>query len=133
MIEPLSSCINGFSHGYPLETERVVVLGDGPIGLLHLQLSKNLCRAKTAVVGTIPHRLKKASSMGADVIIKLDDDTNNNNNNKIYQACDHRYIDVRNDLNSGNGRSTAEILQFTAGKGTDIVIIATNNPAAILR
>src|SRR5581483_9732979 len=96
LIEPLSCCINGFSHiGYPLETERVVVLGDGPIGLLHLQLSKNLCRAKTAVVGRIPHRLEKASSMGADATIRIDDD---NNNDKIYQACDRSYINVKNDL-----------------------------------
>ncbi len=127
LIEPLSCCINGFSHiGYPLEKERVVVLGDGPIGLLHLQLSKNLYRAKTAIVGRIPHRLEKASSMGADAIIRIDDD-----NNKTYQACDHKYINVRNDLNSSNSKSIAEILHFTAGKGADIVIIATNNPAAL--
>jgi L-iditol 2-dehydrogenase len=129
LIEPLSCCINGFSHiGYPLETESVVVLGDGPIGLLHLQLSKNLYRAKTAVVGKIPQRLKKASSMGADATIWLDDDTNN----------DHRYIDGRNNLNSsgrasgsGSNKSSDEVLHFTAGKGADTIIIATNNPAAL--
>jgi L-iditol 2-dehydrogenase len=125
LIEPLSCCINGFSHiGYPLETESVVVLGDGPIGLLHLQISKNLYRAKTAIVGKIPQRLKKASSMGADATIRIND------NNKKEEGCDHRYIDgsSKNDLDS---ESIAEVLRFTAGRGADIIIIATNNPAAL--
>lgn len=144
LIEPLSCCINGFSHiGYPLETESVVVLGDGPIGLLHLQLSKNLYKAKTAVVGKIPQRLKKASSMGADATFWLDEDTNNNDNNESYKGYDHRYINGRNNLNSsgssysgrtsgsGSNKSSDEVLKFTAGKGADIIIIATNNPAAL--
>jgi L-iditol 2-dehydrogenase len=144
LIEPLSCCINGFSHiGYPLETESVVVLGDGPIGLLHLQLCKKLYRAKTVVVGKIPQRLKKASSMGADATIRLDDGTSNNDNNENYQVYDHRYINGRNDLNTsgsrndgrgsggGSSKSIDEVLQFTAGKGADIITIATNNPAAL--
>jgi L-iditol 2-dehydrogenase len=48
------------------ERESVVIIGDGPIGLLHLQLSRNLYHARTAVVGKIPQRIQKARSMGAD-------------------------------------------------------------------
>lgn len=125
LIEPLSCCLNGFSHiGYPSETESVLVLGDGPIGLLHLQLSKNLYRAKTVVVGKIPERLERASSMGADATIRID-------NNENYRGYDHRYIKDKNDLNSNSNKSIAEVLQFTAGKGADIIIIATNNPVAL--
>jgi L-iditol 2-dehydrogenase len=120
LIEPLSCCINGFSHiGYPLETESVVVLGDGPIGLLHLQLSKNLYKARTTIVGKIPQRLQKARSMGADKTIMICDND---------QGYGHSYVNSRHDLNS---ESIADVLQFTGGKGADIIIIATHNPAAL--
>src|SRR5919112_3520376 len=71
LLEPLACCLNGFSHIGQITTttaakeekedkkgrqgrERsqsvVVIIGDGPIGLLHLQLSK-VYGAKTIVVG----------------------------------------------------------------------------------
>jgi L-iditol 2-dehydrogenase len=121
LIEPLSCCINGFSHiGYPLETESVVVLGYGPIGLLHLQLAKNLYRAETAVVGKIPQRLEKASSMGADATIRIDNGD---------QGCNNGFTNGGSYLNSS--KSIADVIQFTGGNGADIIIIATSNPAAL--
>ncbi|MGC1931641.1 MAG: hypothetical protein WA667_21945 [Candidatus Nitrosopolaris sp.] len=48
------------------ESDRVVIIGEGPIGLLHLQLSRNLYHANTAVVGKIPQRTQKTRYMGAD-------------------------------------------------------------------
>jgi L-iditol 2-dehydrogenase len=63
LLEPLTCCLNGFSHmGMNTDmhtvtkkegTFSVVILGDGPIGLLHLQLSKLLFPyAQTIVVGS---------------------------------------------------------------------------------
>ena len=67
LLEPLACCLNGFSQMGPIsERESVVIVGDGPIGLLHLQLSRNLYHARTAVVGKIPQRIQKATAMGAD-------------------------------------------------------------------
>jgi L-iditol 2-dehydrogenase len=97
----------------------VVVLGDGPIGLLHLQLSKNLYHARTAIVGKIPQRLQKAISLGADTTVMIDDNG---------QGCKSSYINKSHDVNT---KSTSAVLQFTGGKGADIIIIATSDPAAL--
>jgi len=89
----------------------VVIIGDGPIGLLHLQLSRNLYHARTAVVGKIPQRIQKARSMGADTTVM-----------------------VGNHDNDGSGQTDAKpvanILDFTDGIGANVVIIATSDPAA---
>ena len=121
LIEPLSCCLNGFSHiGHPLENESVVILGDGPIGLIHLQLSKNLYQARTAIVGKVPKRLQKASSMGADTTIRINDE------NKGHDNIDH--LNCRQDPNS---KSIAQVLQFTGGKGADIIVIDTSDAKAL--
>ena len=46
----------------------VIIIGDGPIGLLHLQLSK-LYGAKTIIIGKNAERIRKAKSIGADQVI----------------------------------------------------------------
>jgi L-iditol 2-dehydrogenase len=85
----------------------VVIIGDGPIGLLHLQFLKTLYNTRTIVVGKIPQRIQKAKSMGADAAIVLADD---NNNNHTEQNLDN----------------------VTDGIGyADIVIIATSSPKAL--
>ena len=130
LLEPLACCLNGFSHIGQITTtaakeeedkkerqgkERsqsvVVIIGDGPIGLLHLQLSK-LYGAKTIVVGKISARLQKAKSMGADEVIFAADDDNN------HQSSSHK-------------ETSDNILEFTDGIGANVVIVATSNPAAL--
>lgn len=102
LLEPLACCLNGFSQLGEIEPESsIVIIGDGAIGLTHLQLAKNLYRAKTAVVGKIESRIQKAKSMGADEVFMFGDTT----------------VD---DVNS-----------LTDGYGADIVIVATGNPDAL--
>jgi L-iditol 2-dehydrogenase len=48
-----------------LNKRSVVIIGDGPIGLLHLQLSK-MHGFNTAVVGKIEKRLRQAKALRAD-------------------------------------------------------------------
>ena len=108
LLEPLSCCLNGLSHIGPIRKEStMIIIGDGPIGLLHLQLSKMLYGIKTIVVGKIPQRIQKAKSMGADATVAVAEDS------------DH------SEQNSDN------VLEFTEGIGADIVIIATSNPTAL--
>src|ERR671921_2303614 len=113
LLEPLACCLNAFSHiGQIIKEEEgerssVVIIGDGPIGLLHLQLSK-LYGAKTIVVGKISARIQKAKSMGADEVIFADDDKN-----------------------SSSKETSDDVLEFTDGIGANIVIVATSNPAAL--
>ena len=102
LLEPLACCLNGFSQLGQVEKEKsVLIIGDGPIGLLHLQLSRALYGLKTAVVGKIPFRLQKAKSMGADAAFALDDRTIN------------------------------DVMDFTGGVGANVMIIATSNPEAL--
>jgi L-iditol 2-dehydrogenase len=104
LLEPLACCLNGFFHiGAVTKENSVVIIGDGPIGLLHVQLSKKLYGAKTILIGKIPARVQKAKSIGADCTVIVSD-----NNETIYK-----------------------ILDFTHGIGANIVIIATSNPAAL--
>ena len=102
LLEPLACCLNGFSRFGQIEKEKnVLILGDGPIGLLHLQISKTLYNANTIVVGKIPFRMQKAESMGADAVFLFDNKT---------EDC---------------------IMDFTEGMGISQIIIATSNPETI--
>lgn len=103
LIEPLSCCLNAhLNFNIPINDELVIIIGDGPIGLIHLQISK-LYGAKTIVVGKIPSRLKEAKSIGADVTL----------------------------LNIDPEESIKIIWEYSYGKGGKLVIVATSNPEAI--
>jgi L-iditol 2-dehydrogenase len=103
LVEPLACCINGFYQMGRINCEsQVAIIGDGPIGLLHLQLSK-LYGAKTIMIGKNAERIRKAKSIGADQVILAHD---------LEQTRDN-------------------ILQHTNGLGANAVIIATSNPVAL--
>jgi L-iditol 2-dehydrogenase len=111
LLEPVACCLNGLHHISPLirknEQGSVAIIGDGPIGLLHLQLVKHLYDdANTAVIGRIPERLRQAKSMGADATITFADDADFD---RILQKT----------------------LDLTNGIGFNVVIIATSNPVAL--
>lgn len=113
LLEPLACCLNGFYHIGPITKEEgkeegcIVIIGDGPIGLLHLQLSKLLFGTiKTIVIGKIPKRIQKAKSLGADAVVLVDD-------NSSTEISDN-------------------ILEFINGiGGANLVIVATSNPLAL--
>jgi len=61
-------------HGLKLANltagDYLAIFGDGPIGLLSLQLAKGCFGvSKIVVIGATPHRLQKAKELGADFII----------------------------------------------------------------
>ena len=103
LVEPLACCINGFNQMGRINCEnQIAIIGDGPIGLLHLQLSK-LYGAKTIIIGKNAERIRKAKSIGADQVIFAHD---------LKQTKDN-------------------ILGYTNGLGVNAVIIATSNPDAL--
>lgn len=74
LIEPLACCVNSISQaGAPGKDGSVAIIGDGPMGLLHLQLARNMLGARTAVIGKVPHRMDAARSLGAEVFPAGDD------------------------------------------------------------
>jgi len=113
LLEPLACCLNGLSNMGPVvrknERNRVAIIGDGPIGLLHLQLIKRLDGAKAMVIGRIPQRIQKAKTMGADATALFATDKNHNDINEIRE----------------------NVLDFTCGIGFNTIIVATSNLAAL--
>jgi L-iditol 2-dehydrogenase len=101
LLEPLACCLNSYSRMLPIAKESsVVIIGDGPMGLIHLQLFKRLSGSRVAIVGKVPMRMEMARAMDADAIF----------------AYGHETV--------------ADILDFTGASsgGADIVVIATSNP-----
>lgn len=63
--EPLSCCLNGMMRAGLEPGSDVAIMGDGPIGLLHLQLAHVLGAARVIVTGMIDQRLERARRLGA--------------------------------------------------------------------
>ncbi len=71
--EPLACCLNGNRMCGIREGSDVVVLGAGPIGLLHVQLAK-LRGARVIVADPLRRRLPDARNLGADELVLPDED-----------------------------------------------------------
>lgn len=67
--EPLSCCIHGWKRINPKPGFSTVIIGGGPIGLLHLQIAKRL--GSTLVIVSEPINIKRqlAERLGADVVV----------------------------------------------------------------
>jgi L-iditol 2-dehydrogenase len=80
----------------------VVIIGDGPMGLIHLQLFKRLSSSRVAIVGKVPSRMEKSRAMGADAVFAYSPQT------------------------------VADVLDFAgaSSSGAGAVVIATSNPVA---
>ncbi len=69
LIEPLACCIRGLKNAGTKFGDVVLIVGAGPIGLMHMQLAK-IAGAKTVIVSEpIESRRKKAEILGADIIV----------------------------------------------------------------
>jgi L-iditol 2-dehydrogenase len=100
-IEPVNTCIKAVEKARVSTGETVLVMGQGPIGLLLMMLSK---LAGAFVIGSdpMPERRAKSLSLGADL------------------ALDPR-----------EGRIADEIRSRTEGRGADAVLVAVPLPAAL--
>lgn len=77
LIEPLACCINGINQIKSMDIESVVILGDGPIGLIQLMLLKrHFSGIMVIIVGKVKHRLEMASIVGTDRIYEINNDIN---------------------------------------------------------
>lgn len=102
LIEPLACCVRGLKNAEVGFNDVVLIVGAGPIGLMHLQLSK-IAGAKTVIISEpITSRREKALKLGADVAI---DPTKENVENIVKKHTD--------------------------GLGADVIIMAIGVPALI--
>ena len=105
LLEPLACCLNSYYRMLPVaQASSVVIIGDGPMGLIHLQLFKRLSGLRVAIVGKVPLRMEKARAMDADAVL----------------AYSHETVE---DILDFAGASS------TCG-GAELVVIATSNPVA---
>ena len=102
LLEPLACCLNSFSRMAPIASgSTVVIIGDGPMGLIHLQLFKRFSSSRVALVGKVSQRMERASLMGADGV--------------FYYSS----------------KTVTDILDFAgACAGANAIVIATSNPIA---
>lgn len=75
IAEPLACCINGIKKASVKMDDVVVIIGGGPIGLLHVQLAK-ISGAKTVILSElIEHRREKAKIAGADIVVNPEEES----------------------------------------------------------
>ena len=100
--EPLACCLNGNRKLNIKAGDFVAVVGEGPIGLMHLQLARLSGAARIIVSGLIPERLELAKKLGADYAI-----------------------------DAGKQDAVEEVKRLTDGRGADAVQIAVGGVKAI--
>ncbi|GFN22577.1 zinc-dependent dehydrogenase [Thermanaeromonas sp. C210] len=100
LVEPLSCVYNGVEAVDIRAADVVVIIGAGPIGLLHVQMAKLKGAAKVILSETVEERLQDGARFGADVLVNPS----------------------KEDLKS-------VIFKETGGKGADVVITACSVPA----
>lgn len=75
VTEPLACCVNGQKKANIQMNDTVVVIGGGPIGLMHVQLSK-IAGAKNVIVSEpVEHRREKAVIAGADYTVNPEEES----------------------------------------------------------
>jgi len=101
LVEPLNTCLKAVVQCDPQPEDLVLILGQGPIGLMFTMLTQRT-GARVAATDTIDSRLLLASQCGAEF------------------AWDPRKVDV-----------AAEARRLTEGRGADLVIVAASVPGIV--
>ena len=99
--EPVACCINGSLESEIEFGDNAVIVGAGPIGLIHLQLARH-SGARVIVSDLIPERLEKAKSLGADATVL-----------------------------ASEGDPVERVKALTGGYGADVIIAAVGAPPAL--
>ncbi len=107
LAEPLATVIYGQKRAEIDYSDSVLIIGAGPIGLLHLQLANLSGSSETVVVDIDEKRLAKADELGADRVIPAS---------------------ISPDISS---QKKKKILQGTRGGGYEVVIEATGVPGVV--
>ncbi len=102
LAEPVSCCLHGILKANIQPGDTVVVIGDGPIGLIHMRLASSLGASKVIVTGHHDERLELARKLGADLT-----------------------------LNSKREDAVKTVLDATNNKGAERVIVAVGSIRAV--
>ncbi len=67
--EPIAAAYHGIQQAQLRDGDTFVIVGAGPIGLFHVQLSKSVNLKKLIVIEPIEEKRRMAREMGADIVI----------------------------------------------------------------
>lgn len=101
ITEPLACCVNGQDQVRWRPDDRVLIIGGGPIGMMHSELVRSRGAEAVAMVDVSDERLRLIRSLG-----------------------DVTAVDGR------DPRAAEQISSWSGGFGPDVVIVATSAPAA---
>lgn len=99
LLEPLACVVHGIELANIQYGDKVVIIGAGPIGLMHLQLAKRKGCGVAIVTDLSDNRLQTAKELGANVIV-----------------------------NAGKEDQVEKVMELTDGRGSDVVIEAVGLP-----
>lgn len=69
LIEPIACCIRALNKCNIQPGDTIVIIGDGPSGIIHAMLSRNFGASQIIISGHHPYRLEAAKRVGADLTI----------------------------------------------------------------
>jgi L-iditol 2-dehydrogenase len=101
MIEPLACSLNTIESLGAGPGKTIVVIGDGPMGLLHVALARLYAAERIILIGLVDKKLQLGKELGAT------------------------------DLIDAKGDATKAVLEVTGGVGSDIVVITAVMPQTI--
>lgn len=91
LAEPLASCLNGQQLADVTGGDSVLVIGAGPLGLLHTMLARTNRASPVLLAERLPPRLTSAGPAGADRLI---DTSRESLEAAVWQETDGRGVDV---------------------------------------
>jgi L-iditol 2-dehydrogenase len=101
LTEPLACCLHGIEECHVDVGDSVAIVGDGPIGLMHLQLARFKGATKIILSGQLDERLRLAEELGANVTV-----------------------------NEAEEEPVKKVMEETNNRGADAVIVAVGSVAA---
>ena len=118
LAEPASCCIHGADLTDINETDRVLILGTGTIGLIMLQICLSSGAAYTAVSEPIENKRLKAQKLGADSVF----DSNIITIEKLRKCNFNKIIEC-----SGNIKAVKTAIESCAATGT-VMLFGLTHP-----
>lgn len=103
LTEPVACCVHAAEACAIAAGDAVLVIGDGPMGLMNAAVARAHGASLIIVAGLIPSRLKVATEHYADVMVNV----------------------AEEDL-------TQRVKSLTEGRGADVVLVAVSSPDAVI-
>jgi len=102
LAEPVGCCVHGVEDCGVSAEDTVLVIGDGPMGLLCAAVARTHGASKLIIAGLTPHRLAVAEAHYADAVVHV----------------------VNEDLRE-------RVMGLTDGRGADVVMVTVSKPEVV--